>query len=58
MADRGSLKKVPIYFPPELHELVRKIAFDNRTSINKLVLEWIAAHAVQATKKRATKRGG
>ena len=39
MAEKKKHVNIGIRFPYELHERLRKVAFDERRSINKIVLE-------------------
>jgi predicted DNA-binding protein len=41
MAGKKNHVNIGIRFPHELHERLRKVAFDERRSINKIVLELV-----------------
>ena len=42
---------IGIRFPHELHERLRKVAFDERRSINKIVLEQVERYCEEKEKK-------
>jgi len=50
------VQKFSIYLPTAIHERLRTIAFEERTSINKLVLEGIEQLLAKQTGKRPTTR--
>jgi hypothetical protein len=60
MSDRD-VQKFSIYLPTAAYEQLRAIAFEERTSINKLVLEGVERLLAKRPKSKAkttTKKGG
>lgn len=57
--DERDKQKLSLYVPRTVHEALRRIAFEERTSINKLVLEGVEHMLAKRQKSRGqpTKKG-
>ncbi len=56
MDDERDKQKLSLYIPIAMHEALRTIAFTERTSINKLVIESVA-QMLARRKGKAPKKG-
>ncbi len=52
------VKRFMAYLPPDVYERLRRVAFDERVSMNEIVVEGIALALAQRRKKSRTKKGG